>query len=75
MPRDLGRAIDQGETSFFLVLQVPEEFNGTLSLPPAIGLDLGQEIGLLERSYMSTDEGDTWTAMPTVNFMFRLIFE
>ena len=75
LARDLERAIDQGETSFFLVLQVPEEFQGTFQLPPAIGLDVGQEIGLLERSYMSTDEGETWAAMPTVNFMFRLVFE
>lgn len=73
--RDLERAIDHGAESFYLVLQLPETFIGPQNAPPGIGLDFGQAIGQLERSYFSTDGGGTFVPIPTVNFMFRLIFE
>ena len=73
--RDLERAIDHGAESFFLVLRLPETFAGTTGSPPGVGLDFGQSIGLLGRSHLSTDGGETFFAVPAVNFMFRLIFE
>ena len=47
----LREAIDADPTiDFFMVLQLPYTFHGVHALPPLIGLDIGQEAGLLGRS-------------------------
>lgn len=63
-----------GATHLFLLLELEDTFPGALGLPPLIGLDIGQEAGLLGRSYLSDDGGETFTEFPAGNFMFRMIF-
>ncbi len=65
-------ALDDGASHLFLVLQWPETFDGLYGLPPFIGLDAGQQAGLLGRSFYSVD-GESWIGWPTFNFMFRLV--
>ena len=59
----------------FLVLELPQTFPGQNGLPPAIGLDAGQEVGFLGRSFFSTDGGATFQQDTFSNYMFRLIGE
>ena len=79
-PQDLAErmwhAMDEDATSdFFMVLEWPESGQGTRGLPPQIGLDLGQEAGLLGRSYVSFDAGVTFGPLPfPFNVMFRMTF-
>jgi len=63
------------EKDAFLVLELPQTFPGLNALPPLIGLDTGQELGLLGRSYFSTDGGVTFQQDAFANYMFRLIGE
>lgn len=77
-PRNLAKKIEKaishdGVSEFFLILELPSSFSGALGYAPLIGFDIGQEVGLSGRSYLSDDGGDTFLEVP-VNFMFRLIF-
>lgn len=59
----------------FLVLELPASFPGLNGLPPLMGLDAGQEVGLLGRSYFSLDGGATFQQDEFANYMFRLVGE
>lgn len=73
--RELRRAIERDDVEHvFLVMELPESFAGLDGLPPFIGSDTGQELGLLNRSYVSVDGGETFFNIPVYNFMFRLTF-
>ncbi|MCH9649170.1 MAG: hypothetical protein K0U98_13100 [Deltaproteobacteria bacterium] len=62
-----------GTEDFFLVLELPSEFPGLRGLPPFIGLDFGQQVGQLGRSYFSDDGGVIFVQDSNLNYMFRLI--
>ncbi len=68
------REIRFGATHLFLVLELEDSFPGELGFAPFVGFDIGQEAGLLGRSYLSDDDGVTFTQIPGLNFMFRMIF-
>lgn len=53
--KDIEKAIEDGVTDFFLVLQVSEIVSAPSGFPPFIGLDSGQQAGNLGRSYFSTN--------------------
>jgi hypothetical protein len=71
--KEMEEAIADGE-DLFLVLELPEAFDGNLALPPFVGLDAGQIAGLLGRSYISSNGGVSFVRSPGFNFMFRVIF-
>ncbi len=76
LAEDLWEAIDEdGVDDFFLVLEIPEAGGGVSDLPPGVGVDIGQEAGVLDRSYVSFDGGASFEPAPLpVNVMFRMIF-
>ncbi len=76
LAEDLWEAIDEdGVDDFFLVLEIPEAGGGASGLPPGVGVDIGQEAGVLDRSYVSFDGGASFEPAPLpVNVMFRMIF-
>ncbi len=56
---EIREAVEEGLSDFFLILELPEEILGASGFSPAIGLDAGQQAGLLGRSYLSNDFGAT----------------
>lgn len=75
LARELERAIDRdGVEHFFLVVELPDTFGGLQGFPIFVGGDTGQELGLLGRSYVSLDGGETFFRFDPFNFMFRLTF-
>jgi Tol biopolymer transport system component len=72
--RRIHRGIERGEIeNLFLVLRVPTNspFPGTRAVPPLVGIDT---ISDERRSFVSTDDGATFTLLPQGNFMFSLVF-
>ena len=73
LAREIRRAIDDGAGDLFLVLKLPDAFpDPTQDFPAFVGFDIGQEIGLLGRTFVSSD-GESFGQNPFVNLMFRLI--
>ncbi len=74
LAEDLWEAMTEGGISdFFLVLRLPQTAEGVSGLPPLVGVDLGQEAGLLGRSYASFD-GAVFFQVADFNLMFRMVF-
>jgi len=71
---DLREAIeDDGIDDFFLILELPDAAPGASGFLTAVGLDAGQEAGILGRTYLSNDFGETFFQFDFFNLMFRLI--
>jgi hypothetical protein len=71
---DLREAIeDEGVDDFFLILELPDTEPGASGFLTAVGLDAGQEAGLLGRTFLSNDFGETFFQFNFFNLMFRLI--
>jgi hypothetical protein len=73
LTRQVEDLLEAGGKDLFLTLDMADVGPGPSGFPPFIGMDIEDGDGLLLRSFLSNDGGQTFFRIDPFNFMFRLV--